>query len=68
MRCWPAEQTDQPRCQGNLSSVLDLLPVGEWIADRQAMITPSNEAACKIWCGVHRLVPQNYGVYQGLAR
>jgi hypothetical protein len=48
--------------------VFDLLPVGVWIADRQAMITPSNEAACKIWCGVHRLGPQNYGVYQGLAR
>jgi PAS domain S-box-containing protein len=48
-----------------LAGIIDLLPVGVWITDRDGTITRGNEAGRRIWGGARHVGPENYGVYKG---
>lgn len=48
-----------------LEGVIDLLPVGVWITDREGTIVRGNEAGRRIWGDVRHVGPENYDVYKG---
>jgi PAS domain S-box-containing protein len=48
-----------------LRNVLDTLPVGVWITDRQGRIITSNPAGKKIWGGAKHVGIDQYGEYKG---
>ena len=48
-----------------LAGIIELLPVGLWITDREGTITRGNEAGRTIWGGARHVGPENYGVYKG---
>ena len=48
-----------------LEGVIDLLPVGVWITDREGTIVRGNEAGRRIWGGVRHVGPESYDVYKG---
>lgn len=45
-------------------SVLDTLPVGVWIADRDGRIISANPAAHRIWGGARYTNPEDFGKYK----
>jgi two-component system sensor histidine kinase UhpB len=48
-----------------LRKVLDTLPVGVWVADRDGGLVMGNPAGKKIWGGAHYVGPDDYAVYKG---
>lgn len=48
-----------------LRKVLDTLPVGVWVADRDGGLVMGNPAGQKIWGGAHYVGPDDYAVYKG---
>jgi signal transduction histidine kinase len=48
-----------------LNTVLDTLPVGLWIADRQGRLIRANGAAEQLWGEVGLVGMSDYGVYKG---
>jgi PAS domain S-box-containing protein len=48
-----------------LQGVLDALPVGVWIADRDGNIVHGNPAGRRIWAGERLVGVENYGEYKG---
>lgn len=48
-----------------LAGIVELLPVGVWITDREGTIVRGNEAGRRIWGGARHVGPQSYGVYKG---
>ncbi len=57
-------QEKQRESEQLLRTVIDLLPVGLYLADRNGQITFSNPAAQNIWQGVRYVPPERYGEYQ----
>ena len=55
------QQVEQERFR--LEAVLQSLPVGVWIADREGRITGKNEQADKIWAGISFII-NSTGAYQ----
>jgi PAS domain-containing protein len=48
-----------------LASVLEALPIGVWIMDRNGVITHGNPAGQRIWAGARYVGPENFGEYKG---
>jgi PAS domain S-box-containing protein len=48
-----------------LRNVLELLPVGVWITDKNGVITQGNPAGQKIWAGSRYVGIEQYGEYKG---
>jgi PAS domain S-box-containing protein len=48
-----------------LRTVLDILPVGVWIADKNGQITQVNSAAQQIWSGARYVGIEEYNQYKG---
>lgn len=48
-----------------LAAVLDALPVGVWIMDREGRITHGNPAGLRIWAGARYVGPDQFGEYKG---
>lgn len=48
-----------------LRHVLDTLPVGVWIMDREGRITLGNPAGQRIWAGARYVGPEQFGEYKG---
>ncbi|MCL4819141.1 MAG: PAS domain S-box protein [Vicinamibacteria bacterium] len=48
-----------------LRQVLEILPVGVWIADEAGTLTLGNAAARRIWEGERHVGPEGYGEYKG---
>jgi signal transduction histidine kinase len=48
-----------------LQSILDVMPVGVWIADADGQLLISNPASKAIWAGERWLKPDQYGEYKG---
>ena len=48
-----------------LQTIVDLLPVGVWIADRSGRIIGSNPAATRIWKGAQYAGIPEHGAYKG---
>jgi PAS domain S-box-containing protein len=48
-----------------LRTVIDLLPVGVWVADEHGQITLANPAGAHIWEGTRYVGPDQYAEYQG---
>lgn len=48
-----------------LRKVLDTLPVGVWVVDRDGGLVMGNPAGKKIWGGAHYVGPDDYAVYKG---
>lgn len=48
-----------------LRKVLDTLPVGVWVADKDGGLVMGNPAGKKIWGGAHYVGPDDYAVYKG---
>jgi PAS domain S-box-containing protein len=48
-----------------LAAVLDALPVGVWIMDREGRITHGNPAGRRIWGGARYVGPEQFGEYRG---
>jgi PAS domain S-box-containing protein len=59
-----AEQTLK-RNEAMLRLILDTLPVGVWLTDREGRIVESNPAARRIWGGARYVGVEEYGEYQG---
>jgi PAS domain S-box-containing protein len=47
-----------------LRAVIDLLPVGLWITDREGRITLANPAGERIWQGTRYVAPDRYAEYK----
>jgi PAS domain S-box-containing protein len=47
-----------------LRAVIDLLPVGLWITDREGRITLANPAGERIWQGIRYVGPEAYAEYR----
>lgn len=47
-----------------LKSIIDILPVGIWIADRDGRIVLSNRAGEQIWRGTRYVGPEHFGEYR----
>lgn len=45
--------------------VLEVLPVGVWITDRNGVITTGNPAGRRIWGGARYVGPKEYDLYKG---
>ena len=58
-------QEKQRASEQLLRTVIDLLPVGLYIADREGRITRTNPAGERIWQGVRHVTPERYGEYRG---
>ena len=58
-------QEKRRRSEQLLRTVIDLLPVGLWIADRDGRITLTNPAGARIWQGTRHVGPEQYGEYKG---
>ncbi len=50
---------------GLLSKILDILPVGLWIMDKEGTIVHGNPASRKIWAGARYVGPDLFGEYRG---
>jgi len=48
-----------------LRTVIDLLPVGLWITDREGRITLANPAGEHLWQGARYVGPERYSEYKG---
>ena len=48
-----------------LRNVLELLPVGVWIADKEGVITYGNPAGHRIWAGYRYVGIEQFGEYKG---
>jgi PAS domain S-box-containing protein len=57
-------QLDRQTGLGRLELILDLLPVGVWLLDRQGKIYYANLAAQMIWAGVRYAGPEACGDYR----
>ena len=58
-------QEKQRASEQLLRTVIDLLPVGLWIADREGRITLANPAGERIWHGTRLVGPEQYAEYKG---
>jgi PAS domain S-box-containing protein len=58
-------QEKQRASEQLLRTVIDLLPVGLWIADREGRITLANPAGQRIWQGARLVGPEQYAEYKG---
>jgi PAS domain S-box-containing protein len=58
-------QEKQRASEQLLRTVIELLPVGLWIADRDGTITLANPAGLDIWRGMRHVGPERYGEYKG---
>jgi PAS domain S-box-containing protein len=58
-------QEKQRASEQLLRTVIDLLPVGLWIADREGRITLANPAGERIWQGARLVGPEQYAEYKG---
>ncbi len=47
-----------------LNNVLEILPVGVWLADKHGVIVHGNPAGQHIWTGAHYVGPERYGEYK----
>jgi signal transduction histidine kinase len=57
-------QVKQRESEQLLRTVIDLLPVGLWIADRDGKITLANPAGLGIWQGTRYVGPEQYHEYK----
>jgi PAS domain S-box-containing protein len=48
-----------------LQTVVDALPVGLWMSDREGRLIRANDAAKRIWAGARYVGIEQYGEYQG---
>ena len=48
-----------------LTNVLDTMPVGVWLLDRDGKITYGNPAGQEIWCGARFVGMGEFGAYKG---
>ncbi|KAB2826841.1 MAG: PAS domain S-box protein, partial [Candidatus Dadabacteria bacterium] len=53
------------RSEGLLKKVLETLPVGVWITDRDGRIVQVNETGRQIWAGAKYVGIEQYGEYKG---
>lgn len=51
--------------QETLRHILELLPVGVWIMDKEGRITHGNPAGRRIWGGARYVGPEDFGEYRG---
>jgi diguanylate cyclase (GGDEF)-like protein len=51
--------------QDTLRHILELLPVGVWILDKEGRITHGNPAGRRIWAGARYVGPEEFGEYRG---
>jgi PAS domain S-box-containing protein len=58
-------QEKQRASEQLLRTVIDLLPVGLWIADREGRLTLANPAGERIWQGTRLVGPEQYAEYKG---
>lgn len=59
-----AEQTSREQ-QALLRQVLEILPVGVWIQDKDGRIVSGNEAGKRIWAGARYVGIDQFGQYKG---
>jgi PAS domain S-box-containing protein len=57
-------QEKQRASEQRLRTVIDLLPIGLYIADRDGKLTQTNPAGERIWQGVRHVGPERYGEYK----
>ncbi|HEX6156641.1 MAG TPA: PAS domain S-box protein [Burkholderiales bacterium] len=57
-------QEKQRTSEQLLRTVIDLLPVGLWVADREGRITLANPAGLRIWQGTRYVGPAQYHEYK----
>ena len=57
-------QEKQRASEQLLRTVIDLLPVGLWVADREGRITLANPAGLRIWQGTRYVGPDQYTEYK----
>lgn len=60
-----SETSEYPTSVELLAAVLDALPVGVWIMDREGRITHGNPAGRRIWGGARYVGPEQFGDYKG---
>lgn len=53
------------RSEALIRKVLETLPVGVWIADKEGKIVMGNEAGQRIWCGSHGVDLEGYDKHEG---
>jgi signal transduction histidine kinase len=58
-------QEKQRESEQLLRTVIDLLPVGLYIADRDGKLVQANPAGERIWRGVRHVSPERYAEYKG---
>lgn len=61
----PIEAASSSQSLDLLAAVLDALPVGVWIVDRNGRITHGNPAGLRIWAGARYVGPDQFGEYKG---
>lgn len=59
------EATDMLKSGELLETVLETLPVGVWIMDREGRIVQGNQAGQRIWAGAHYVGIEQFGEYKG---
>ncbi len=57
-------QEKQRASEQLLRTVIDLLPVGLYIADREGKLVQTNPAGERIWQGIRYVGPEHYGEYK----
>ncbi|MBF0204126.1 MAG: PAS domain S-box protein, partial [Desulfamplus sp.] len=50
--------------QRRLSNVLEILPVGVWIIEKNGTISYGNKMGQTIWAGIQHIGPEDYGKYK----
>ena len=58
-------QEKQRASEQLLRTVIDLLPVGLWVTDREGRITLANPAGERLWRGTRYVGPDQYSEYKG---
>jgi PAS domain S-box-containing protein len=58
-------QEKQRASEQLLRTVIDLIPVGLWVADSEGRITMTNPAGERIWKGTRFVGPESFGEYKG---
>jgi PAS domain S-box-containing protein len=58
-------ENELSRSEELLSKVLELLPVGVWITDRNGKMVHGNPASLQIWGGAHYVGIEHYDEYKG---
>jgi len=61
----PHDKPDVFQSSELLEQVLDILPVGVWIMDRDGRIVRGNPTGQKIWSGARHVAPERFGEYKG---